>query len=153
MTLHSILPWKPLQGAYRWFRRTFFTKPAPGGTYIVVDPITFDDPIDIELGQFSFAPNWEQSYNMRGEDFNVARVVQAHHIDYPGVVWWQCHLRGWYYEDKLYLSAHWEPEPIEHPEAHLNADGFNAERGRSILKTYLDRLEIPYQEQQFDGDF
>lgn len=153
MTWHHSLPWKPLQDIYRWFRREFFTKDAPSGEYLVVDPITFDDPIDIELGQFSFSPNWEFSYNKRGEDFNIARVVQAHDLDWPCLVWWQCHVRGWFYNGLLYLHAHWEPEPTEHPEAHLKGQGYDKQRGMAILESYLARLNIPYQREQFDGDF
>lgn len=149
MSWHDSLPYKMFQQFYRWFRRTFFSKPRPTGTYVVVDAFVAD--IEESLGRDSFAPNWEFSYNKKGEDLNLARIEFDRHPDFD-VVWWQTHVRGWYHEGELWLMAHWEPEPTEHPKPHLHGDGYDRERGRSNLKSHLDEHGIEYELREYSGD-
>jgi len=122
--------------ALRAFRKRFFTKPRPSGRYFLADATVSD--VTRALGAQSFAPNWEYSYNYRGEDVNLARVVYEEH---RGVEWWQTHVRGWIADDGVELSAHWEPEPTEHPTAHLDGDACTVTRGEAELRAVLDAIE------------
>lgn len=151
MTWHASLPWNWLQQFYRDFRKTFFTAPRPDGQYLVIED---SYNIDRIFGPHSFAPNWELSYNKRGEDFNLARVVREENPNHPDIVWWQCHLRVWHHEEagEYWLKAHWEPEPSEHPKPHLEGVGFNAARGLSIVKSYLRDHTVPVQERNWSRE-
>jgi len=101
-----------------------------------------------ELGQQSFAPNWEYSYHKRGEDLNLARVEYAPH---PwrvgtGLTWAQTHVRGWGRDGVVVLRAHYEPEPTEHPKEHLDGVGHSIEGGMERLRDVLDETGIGYVE-------
>lgn len=126
------VPWHTIRQVYRSVRQQFFTVPEPTTPALVVDvgPTRVEDA----FGQRSFAPNWEFSYNYRGEDINLARVERVPHKPH-GVAWWQTHLRGWEQEDgTLRLRAHWEPEPTEHPIPHLSETGFSWPMGTEVIR-------------------
>lgn len=111
------------------------------------------DAVRQALGGRSWAPNWEYSYYKRGEDLNLALVVywdDHDHVDEDGdpIIWWQYHVRGWLRDGVVVLRAHFEPEPTEHPKAHLNGVGHDIERGMETLRGELDGLGIEF----IDGD-
>lgn len=149
MGWHTLLPWDFLRTLYREFRQTFFTKPKEKGPYFVVDAKQKDsvEVVKRELGQQSWAPNWEFSYNKRGEVLNLAYVVywdDHDHRDNDGnlIVWWQSHVRAWRRSDgALELSGHWEPEPTEYDVAHLEGVGFDKAKGMRYLGDALDEAD------------
>lgn len=116
--------WKSLQDAHRTFRRELFTKSRPQGPYVVLDANLKD--VRSAFGSRSYAPNWEFSYRKKGEDLNLARVV---HVPERSLPWWQYHVRGWDMGSHVEITAHFEPEPTEHPSAHLKGRGFDREKG------------------------
>lgn len=155
-TWHSGLPWDEGSALYRWVRREFFSADRPGGEYILVPG---EDPAALEqvYGQQSFAPNWEFSYNKRGEALNLARVKheKAAHADaVPGVpiVWWQDHLRGWEHDGGTMLRCHWEPEPTEHPRPHLSANHQNSQRGMINARRVLEARNIDWEMVEWTAD-
>jgi hypothetical protein len=104
------------------------------------------DEIRHALGRQSWAPNWEYSYYKRGEDLNLARVEYGSEPIRvgTGVDWWQAHVRGWERDDVVVLRAHYEPEPTEHPKAHLDGVGHSIETGMQRLRDALDAAGIGY---------
>lgn len=142
MGVLSELPWDHLRWAYRSFRKLFFTKERSDRPVFMVDASVTE--IEAELGRHSFSPNWEFSYNYRGEDLNLARVVSWKSPEHPGIKWWQTHVRGFAPEGDgpVELQAHWEPEPTEHDTDHLEGTGFSAEKGKEILGEYLDQTDL-----------
>lgn len=148
---HSSLPWSTVRAAYRSMRTALFTAPRPEGEYVLVPGKT---PADLEVvfGQQSFAPNWEVSYNKRGEDLNLAKVV---HHDTPdhGAVWWQYHVRGWHHEGTgTLLRCHWETEPTEHADEHLAADGWRLDRGMIAARRVLEKRGIGWETVEWTAD-
>jgi hypothetical protein len=106
------------------------------------------DELEAALGAQSWAPNWEVSYYKRGEDLNLARVEYAPH---PwrvgtGLTWAQTHVRGWARGGVVVLRAHYEPEPTEHPRAHLDGVGHSIGGGMEKLRDALDEEGIAYVE-------
>lgn len=134
----------PIRYAHRYIRREFFQSPKPSGPYVT----TYAQPAEIvvALGRQSFAPNWEFSYHKRGEDLNLAQVVHADSVEFPNITWWQTHVRAWHDRETglTQLKAHWEPEPTEFPDEHLNGTGFDGIRGMDNLMEALDRADVPY---------
>lgn len=145
------VPFDAVRYAYRQMRKTLFTAPRPSGQYVVVDADVTD--IERELGKRSYAPNWEFSYYERGEDLNMARVVYDRRtIDGTTYRWWQTHTRGWENgEGQIELSAHWELEPTENGNEHIDGVGISVESGRENLKRALDDTELEYTEEHIDG--
>lgn len=167
MSWHEDLPWLQFRRLYRRMRRRFFTAPRPEGNYFLVDGRFLAEGSDIAaqrnveaieetLGSSrSYAPNWEFSYNYRGENLNLARVVHADVEDHPDVEWWQTHVRGWPSEQtpgSVLLRAHWEPEPTEHPHAHLDGVGYNHAYGMDLLAKHLDENGIEFSEVTWKRD-
>jgi len=146
-TWHGGLPWGRLRQWYRRLRTAFFSTPEPTNR----PAVTVDADLEAlrrELGQQSFAPNWEYSYHKRGEDLNLARVEYAPH---PwrvgtGLTWAQTHVRGWGRDGVVVLRAHYEPEPTEHPKEHLDGVGHSIEGGMERLRDVLDETGIGYVE-------
>ena len=143
MTWHASLPYGWVQHAYRSFRRRFFTKERPIGTYYRVE--YSPEQLRRVFGRVSAAPNWEFSYNYKGEDINLARVYYDDTQDYD-MVWWQFHLRGWEHSDgSVWMRAHYEAEPTEHPEAHLEGTGTTMDEGMQWLQGVLLDAKVPYE--------
>lgn len=149
-TWHGSLPWSVVKTLYRIGRRELFSSPEPTHRPSVVADVDDVDELRRALGDSSYAPNWEVSYHKRGEIANLARVEFVDGEDYRDadgdrIVWWQTHVRAWPHDDGLLLRAHWEPEPTEHPRAHLRGVGHSLERGMSILRSDLDFAGVSYQ--------
>lgn len=130
---------------YRRFRKRYFTMPKPDGPFVLLDMPP--EEVRMILGRRSYAPNWEFSYNKRGEVLNLAQVVYHEDSDYEHIVWWQTHVRGWQNDDGMMeLSAHWEPEPTENGAAHLDGVGFDHDRGMDNLRTALEKSAILWRD-------
>jgi hypothetical protein len=139
------VPFDAVRFGYRQFRKALFTAARPSGEYLVVDrPVP---ELEAELGEYSFAPNWEFSYYERGEVMNLARVVYEHNtVNGTTYRWWQTHLRGWRNDEgQIELHAHWELEPTENGNAHIDGAGFDFDRGMNTLQSFLDEAEIDYE--------
>jgi len=147
-TWHGGLPWDRLRFWYRRFRSSLFSVEEPTDRPAVTVDATVDE-LTGALGAQSWAPNWEYSYD-KGETLNLARVEHASHPIRvgTGVDWWQAHVRGWPRDDVVVLRAHYEPEPTEHPRAHLDGVGHSLEGGMQKLRDALDEAGIGY----VDGD-
>ncbi|MFB6282542.1 MAG: hypothetical protein ABEK59_01215 [Halobacteria archaeon] len=151
MTWLTYIPFEWLRAVIRSFRKTFFTKPRPKGEYLVIDPTGNTLEYNVRslvalLGSRSYSPNWELSYNRKGESLNLARVVYAKDEDQPDIVWWQIHVRGWVQPDgTIELTAHWEPEPTEYSKPHLNGVGFDREKGMDYLKATLTQSDFDFE--------
>jgi hypothetical protein len=109
-------------------------------------------PVSIEtvtraLGHRSYAPNWEFSYHERGEDLNLARIeydrrrVRDHEYE-----WWQTHVRGWSQADgSVRLRPHYELEPTEYDQDHINGIGLDITVGVNNVAHALDAEGISYE--------
>ncbi|ESS02717.1 MAG: hypothetical protein A07HR67_02221 [uncultured archaeon A07HR67] len=146
------VPFDAVRTAYRQLRKALFTASRPSGEYLVVDRSVA--ALEGELGAFSFAPNWEFSYYERGEVLNLARVVyEERTVDGTTYRWWQTHLRGWQGADgRLELHAHWELEPTENGNEHIDGVGFDFDRGMEMLRSYLDEADIEYDVTTIETD-
>lgn len=141
MTWHASIPWKSVRMLYRHFRKKFFTTPRPTGPYYRVNA-SKEDIIDY-FGRGSWSPNWEFSYHKKGEDINLAYVF--YDPDVAGPDWWQYHLRGWQVEGDVYdLRCHFEPEPTEHPKAHLEGTKYAIGEGMRELRRNLEGMGAEY---------
>lgn len=139
------LPWDAIKNAYRKLRKHLFSGARPTGRYFLVEADT--DAIEAALGRQSYAPNWKFSYYKRGEILNLARVAyEERSLDGATYGWWQTHVRGWDHPDGVALHAHWELEPTEHPDEHLDGVGFDFDRGMTNLGRALERCELEYSE-------
>ncbi|ELZ37085.1 hypothetical protein C471_13521 [Halorubrum saccharovorum DSM 1137] len=139
------VPFDVVRDGYRQLRKALFTEARPSGEYFVVDRSV--EEIEAALGEYSFAPNWEFSYHKRGEVMNLARVVHERNaVDGTTYRWWQTHLRGWRNDDgRIELHAHWELEPTENGNPHIDGVGFDFDRGMSTLRSFLDEAGIEYE--------
>jgi hypothetical protein len=65
---------------------------------------------------------------------------------FPDLPWWQVHIRGYRHDDPsgLELTAHFEAEPAEHPEEHLEHLGIDVARGNAVLRRILDEAGVEY---------
>lgn len=148
MSWHDELPWNRIRNWYRALRGSLFRRPRPEGIYLRVEHERPVEYIERIFGVRSFAPNWETSYYKKGEDLNLARVV---HAPEGRITWWQDHLRGWAGPDGSYvdLGGHWEPEPTEHPHAHLAGTGFSRAKGLKHFRDVLDEVGVEYEEVEY----
>jgi len=147
MTLWDVVrvPFSTVRYGYRQLRKALFTASRPSGAYLIVDVSI--ETIERALGEQSFAPNWEFSYYERGEVLNLAQVVYER-AETGGETreWWQTHVRGW--RDgagRLELHGHWELEPTENGNAHIDGVGFAFDRGMSNLRAALDEAGLEYE--------
>jgi hypothetical protein len=140
------VPFDAIRYGFRELRKLLFRASRPSGEYLVVDRSVAE--IEQVLGERSFAPNWEFSYYERGEVLNLARVVyERQSVDGTEYRWWQTHVRGWRNEaDELELHGHWELEPTESGNAHIDGVGFDFERGMETLRSFLDEADVDYEE-------
>jgi hypothetical protein len=146
------VPFDVVRHAYREFRKALFTADRPSGKYLVVDASIAE--IERALGEQSYAPNWEFSYYKRGEVLNLARVVyERSEAGGETRVWWQTHVRGWRNDaGQLELHAHWELEPTENGNAHIDGVGFTFDRGMANLRSALDEAGLDYEETTIEVD-
>ncbi|MEF8780466.1 MAG: hypothetical protein V5A46_07290 [Haloferacaceae archaeon] len=137
--------WNALRSFYRIFRRTVASGEEHGGEALVV-PVTVDE-VTAALGRQYFAPNWEFSYYERGEDLNLARVVyDPRELHGHQFVWWQTHVRGWPEEDgSVRLRPHYELEPTEYDEDHVDGIGLDVSAGVRNVAQALEREGLTYE--------
>lgn len=144
---HAI--WDGLRGVYWAFRNKVATIEEPDGPVIIVsEPI---ETVEAALGREYFAPNWEFSYYERGEDVNVARIIhEGRTVDGHAYDWWQTHVRGWRQADgSVRLRAHFELEPTENDQDHIDGVGFDEARGLEETAAALDSQELSYERLDF----
>ncbi|EMA28457.1 hypothetical protein [Halobiforma nitratireducens] len=123
-------------------RGRFFTRPKPPEPAIVVD-LTVDE-VERLLGEEHFAPNWDLSFAYFGEVCNLRRVEYV--ADHPlGYRWWQVHVRGYHHPDGIELTAHFETNPSESPDAHVDRVGIDVPRGLKSLRDVLEAHNVPYE--------
>jgi len=84
---------------------------------IRVHDVTVDE-LREAFGRRFWTNGWELSYHYEGEDANMRRPIYLPKRECP---WQQDHLRAFEIEDGVELHVHREPEPTEHPAAHLDA--------------------------------
>jgi hypothetical protein len=135
-------PLRALRHSFWWFRKTFFSKSKPENPAIVV---SMDEPeAEAFLGERFFEPGWEMSYHYRNEIVNMRRVRYVR--DHPsGMHWWQTHIRGYEHPDGLELASHFEPEPAEHPDAHVDGDYIDVPRGNATLVGILEDAGVEFR--------
>ncbi|WP_251343285.1 hypothetical protein [Haloplanus halophilus] len=135
-------PLRALKRSFWWVRKTFFSKPKPENPAVVV---AMDEPeAEAFLGERFFEPGWEMSYSYRNEIVNLRRVRYVR--DHPsGLEWWQTHIRGYVHPDGLELAAHFEPEPAEHPDAHVSGEFIDVPRGNATLVGILEDAGVGFQ--------
>lgn len=148
-------PFKMAKFALWWIRKTVFSKPKPNHPAVFVE-MTEREIVEL-LGGVHFEPGWELSYSYRDETLNLRRVEYV--PDHPlGFEWWQVHIRGYLHEagdrferDTFELPAHFEVEPTEYPQAHVDHVGLEIERGTETLLSILDAHGIEYEFMHPDG--
>ncbi|WP_265108873.1 hypothetical protein [Halosolutus halophilus] len=134
-------PLKNLRYSFWWIRKTFFTKPrAPTPSYL----IDMRKPDIVRLfGRHYFEPGWELSYNYHGEVLNLRRIEYVDDDEYN---WWQVHIRGYLHEEGIELTAHYETEPVQHPDAHIDLHGLDVEQGMAVVGQILNTEGVDYRQ-------
>lgn len=138
----DLVPWGAIRSFHRWLRRSLFGQSRRSGAYLHVE--VDEEALVQVLGERSFAPNWEFSYYYYDEQVNQAHVLYE---EDRGVQWWQTHVRAWEHECGYDVAAHWEPEPTEHPDEHLDGDYRDRVRGMRHLIYVLNDAGIEYSKE------
>lgn len=133
------LPWRLIRRLGHTLRAAFFTVNRPNHPTINTTA-SVETLIDV-LGRESYAPNWEFSYRYNGEDANLSRVEYA---PQDGLRWFQTHVRIFDDGEHRTIMAHWEPEPTEHPRAHLAERHMDYGRGLDTVEQVLNQAGVPY---------
>lgn len=134
-------PLKNLRRSYWWIRKTFFTRPRSETPAFLVEATKPE--IQRLFGRHYFEPNWELSYNYHGEVLNLRRVEFGDDAEYE---WWQVHIRGYEHTDSsIELTAHYETEPAEHPDAHIDLHGLDVSHGMDVVEGILESESVPYE--------
>ncbi|GAB7019792.1 hypothetical protein [Halostagnicola bangensis] len=124
-------------------RGRFFSRPKPLEPSVLV-PLSRSEAERL-LGERHFAPNWDMSFSYFGEVLNLRRVEYV--TDHPtGYEWWQVHVRGYHHPEGLELTAHFETDPSETPDAHVDRVGIDIDRGLEELNAVLEEQDIEYRE-------
>lgn len=123
-------------------RGRFFTRPKPLEPAVLVPrPV---EEVERLLGERHFEPNWDLSFAYFGEVLNLRRVEYV--ADRPrGFEWWQVHVRGYRHPEGIELTAHFETDPSEYPDAHVERVGIDIEHGLDELKAVLDDADVEYR--------
>lgn len=144
-TIHRA-PLRNLRHSIWWIRKTFFTKKRSPTPALLVDMTKAE--VVRTFGRHYFEPGWELSYNYLGEVLNVRRIQWVDHEQYN---WWQVHIRGYLHDDGgIELTAHYETEPSEHPDAHIDLYGLDIDHGMDVIQGILDSEEVDFQYLQPD---
>lgn len=130
-----------LRHSYWWIRKTFFTRPRSEAPAFFV-PLRKPALVAL-LGQRYFEPGWVFSYSYRGETLNLRRPEYVEN-DSP-YEWWQTHVRGYDHPDGMELTCHFETDPSEHPDAHVNYVGLSVERGMEQLHSILEDEGVAHE--------
>lgn len=134
-------PLRNLRHSLWWIRKTFFTKQRVETPAFLVE-LTKPE-VERLFGRHHFEPGWELSYNYLGEVLNLRRVV---YVDDRPYEWWQVHIRGYHHDDGgIELTAHFETEPSEHPDAHVEMYGLDVDRGMGEIQPILDEEGVDYE--------
>lgn len=134
-------PLRNLRRSFWWVRKTFFSKP-PSETPAFLVELTKPEVVGF-FGRHHFEPGWELSYNYHGEVLNLRRVEYDHKENYE---WWQVHIRGFRHgDDHIELTAHYETEPAEHPDAHINLYGLDVPKGMTAIRELMERDGIEFE--------
>lgn len=133
-------PLRNLRHSIWWVRKTFFTRPrSPTPSYLV----DMTKPEIVRLfGRHHFEPGWELSYNYHGEVLNLRRIEYVEDGEYD---WWQVHVRGYPHDEGIELTAHYETEPTEHPDAHIRLEGLAVDRGMEAVRDLLETEAVDYR--------
>ncbi|MFW5922346.1 MAG: hypothetical protein ACOCRC_03485 [Halodesulfurarchaeum sp.] len=134
-------PLRNIRKSFWWVRKTFFTKlPSETPAYLV----EMNKPEVVQFfGHRHFDPGWEMSYNYHGEVLNLRRVQYVDHERYN---WWQVHIRGFLHTGGgIELTAHYETEPTEHPDAHIRLHGLDVEHGMSVIQEIMEDAGLEYE--------
>jgi hypothetical protein len=83
------------------------------------------------------------SFAYFGEGCNLRRVEYV--ADHPGYEWWQVHVRGYHHPEGLELTAHFETDPSESPDAHVDRVGIDVDRGLEELESVLEASDVAYR--------
>lgn len=137
--------WDLLRSCYRTFRRLVATSEEHSGLALVVDAPIKD--VRVALGRQYFAPNWEFSYHERGEALNLAQIEYRHReLHDHEYIWWQTHVRGWPQDDgSVRLRAHYELEPTEYDQDHIDGIGVDVPAGTVNVAEVLDEEALAYE--------
>lgn len=134
-------PLKNLRRSLWWVRKTFFTRPRSETPAFLVERAKPE--LVRFFGSRHFEPGWEMSYHYQGEVLNLRRIRYVDHERYD---WWQVHIRGFLNDmGGIELTAHFETEPAEHPDAHVALYGLDVEEGMRVLEDLLDEGGIGYE--------
>ena len=167
-------PLKMAKFALWWTRKTFFVKQKTDNPafFVTMDE---DEIVDL-LGREYFEPGWELSYSFQDENLNLRRVeyapdhqiIEVHAPPDPDVIyeWWQVHIRGYPHEageqygpspderfeaDTFELAAHFELEPTEYPQSHVDHIGLEIRRGAMAVRDILEAHDVEYEYRYLDG--
>lgn len=134
-------PLRNLRHSIWWLRKTFFTRRRTPTPAFLVD---LEKPeVMACFGRHYFEPGWELSYNYLGEILNIRRVEYRAETDYD---WWQVHIRGYVHDDGgIELTPHYETEPTEHPDAHVDLVGLEVEYGMDAVRQILEAEDVEYE--------
>lgn len=137
--------WDGLRAFYRKIRRFVATAEEHSGRALVVAENV--EEVRSALGSHYFAPNWEFSYNERGEQLNLARIeYEPREVRDHEFVWWQTHVRGWKQDDgSVRLRPHYELEPTEYDQDHINGIGVDVVAGTDQVAAVLDDAGLSYE--------
>ncbi|WP_293030801.1 hypothetical protein [Natronococcus sp.] len=123
-------------------RGRFFTRPKPLEPALLVSLSSSE--VERLLGEHHFAPNWDMSFAYFGEVCNLRRVEYV--ADHPsGYEWWQVHVRGYHHPEGVELTAHFETDPSESPDAHVDRVGIDVDRGLEELESVLEASDVAYR--------
>lgn len=149
-------PYANLRLSGWWIRKTFFTRPR-SNTDLLRVPLAKPELREL-FGHNYFEPGWETSYQFRNEIFNVRRV-EYDAEEHPPLDWWQVHIRGYPLPPEqgeaahqLELTAHYEPEPVEHPDAHISKEYIDSTRGMEAMRQILDDNDVEYDYVEYRVD-
>ena len=137
--------WDGLRKLYREIRRVVASAEEHSGQAVVAAASV--EEVRAALGRHSYAPNWEFSYNERGEVLNLAQVVyEPRTVGHHEYVWWQTHVRGWAQSDgHVRLRPHLELEPTEYDQDHIAGIGLDISEGVDRVAETLAEEGIDYE--------
>lgn len=134
---YTKLPWAAKREIFRWFRRSYFTKDKPDHPSFVVDMTA--DEVRETLGRQGFVPEWPLSYVYGGEVLNCRTYFYDPRESLPHR---QIHVRAFEHPDGLEILAHAEPDPVHHPQAHLESHDMEFTKANDFVKRRLEN-EVP----------
>lgn len=133
-------PLKNLRRSYWWVRKTFFTRPRSETPAFLLEATKPE--VESLFGRHYFEPGWELSYNYHGEILNLRRVEYVDDGEYD---WWQVHIRGYEHGERgIEITAHYETEPAEHPDAHIDLHGLDVGHGMEVVRGILEEESVDY---------